>query len=66
MCFDIKMEQLFLQNDFSLVLDLFSDFLSWILKGKKLLKYDKLIDHNDLIVCDVFLRKNKTKSKNLC
>lgn len=66
MCFDIEMEQLFLQNDFSLVLDLFSDFLSWILKGKKLLKYDKLIDHNDLIVCDVFLRKNKTKSKNLC
>lgn len=36
MCFDIKMEQLFLQNDFSLVLDLFSDFLSWILKGKKI------------------------------
>lgn len=36
------------------------------LKEKKLLKYDKLIDHNDLIVCDVFLRKNKTKSKNLC
>lgn len=36
------------------------------LKEKKLLKYDKLIDHNDLIVCDVFSRKNKTKSKNLC
>lgn len=36
MCFDIEMEQLFLQNDFSLVLDLFSDFLSWILKGKKI------------------------------
>lgn len=35
-CFDIKMEQLFLENGFSLVLDLFSDFSSWILTAKKL------------------------------
>lgn len=35
-CFDIQMEQLFLENDFSLVSDLFSEFSSWILKAKKI------------------------------